>query len=114
MGKWGKLVDIVGEINIDLINRARKVVSVLLKQARKWYWYCSRDRGVLGVMKYKLARRIKVLFGLAIEKSNIAADLMQIELPGSKINFVRTKNQKQGRRFVRRKLEQGRHVQHII
>ena len=41
------------------------------------------DRGVLGVTKKKLARRAKVLLGLAIEKSNIEADLMQIDLPGS-------------------------------
>ena len=33
---------------------------------------------------------VLVLFGLAIEKSNIEADLMQIELSGSEIDFVRT------------------------
>ena len=31
-----------------------------------------------------------MLFELAIEKSNIEADLMQIRLPGSEIDFVRT------------------------
>ena len=31
-----------------------------------------------------------MLFGLAIEKSNIEEDLMQIELPGSEIDFIRT------------------------
>ena len=31
-----------------------------------------------------------MLFGLAIEKSNIKADLLQIELPGSDMDFVRT------------------------
>ena len=30
------MVDIVGGINLDFLNRARKVVSVLLKRARKW------------------------------------------------------------------------------
>ena len=34
-----------------------------------------------------------MLFGLAIEKSNIEADLMQIELPGSE--FCRDTNQTQ-------------------
>ena len=31
-----------------------------------------------------------MLFGLAIEKSNIEADLMQIKLSGSESDFVRT------------------------
>ena len=47
-----------------------------------------------------------MLFGLAIEKSNIEADLMQIELPGSEIDFVQT-HQTQGRPIVRRKSETG-------
>ena len=35
------LVDLVGGINLDLLNWACKVVSVLLKWVGKWYWYCS-------------------------------------------------------------------------
>ena len=31
--------------------------------------------------------QLKVLLGLAIEKSNIEADLMQMELPGSEIDL---------------------------
>ena len=31
-----------------------------------------------------------MLFGLAIEKSNIEANLMQIKLPGSEIDFIKS------------------------
>ena len=34
--------------------------------------------------------------GLAIEKSNIEADLMQIEMPGSEIDFVQTQIRSRG------------------
>ena len=44
-----------------------------------------------------------MLFGLAIEKSNFEAHLMQIELPGSETDFVWAK--------IRHR---GRHVQDII
>ena len=45
-----------------------------------------------------------MLFGFAIEKSNTEADLMQIELLGSEIDFVRTQIRNKGERsFVRRK-----------
>ena len=37
-----------------------------------------------------------MLFGLATEKSNIEVDLMQIELPGSEIDFVRTEIRNRG------------------
>ena len=36
-----KLVDIVGGVNLNLLNQARKVVWVLRERARKWYWYCN-------------------------------------------------------------------------
>ena len=49
-----------------------------------------------------------MLFGLAIEKSNIEADLMLIEWPGSEVDFARTKIRHRGkRRFVRCKSETG-------
>ena len=49
-----------------------------------------------------------MLFALAIEKSNIEADLMQIELPGSEIDFAGTQIRHRGkRRFVRCKSETG-------
>ena len=49
-----------------------------------------------------------MLFGLAIETSNIEADLMQIELPGPEIDFVRTQIRNKGKpRFVRCKSETG-------
>ena len=55
-----------------------------------------------------------MLFGLAIEKSNIEADLMQMELPGSEIDFVRTqiRNKDDDLSYANRK--KGRHVQHVI
>ena len=44
-----KLVDVVGGINLDLLNRARKVVSVLLKRERKYsIGIVLHDRGVFG------------------------------------------------------------------
>ena len=53
-------------------------------------------------------------FGLAIEKSNIEADVMQIELPGSEIDFVRTQIGNRGDNSSDTNCKQGRHVQHII
>ena len=38
----------------------------------------------------------KALFGFAIEKSNIEADLIQIDLPASEIDFVRTQIRNRG------------------
>ena len=38
----------------------------------------------------------KVLFQLAIKKSNIEVGLMQIEFPGSEIDFVRTQIRNRG------------------
>ena len=60
-----KLVDIV---HVGGINWRRKVVLVLVKQAHKWYWYCSTQ---LRCFRSPEGRRAKVLFGLSIEKSNI-------------------------------------------
>ena len=49
-----------------------------------------------------------MLFGIAIKKSNIEADLMQIELPGSEIDLVQTRiTTRSERRFVTRKSETG-------
>ena len=58
-----------------------------------------------------------MLFGLAIEKSNIEADLMQIELVGSEIDFVRTQIRKMGDDLPDANRKQGRHAhiaQYII
>ena len=70
---------------------------------------------VLGTEVFlELARRTKVLFVLAIEKSNIEADLIKIELPGSEIDFVRTQIRDRGDDLSDANRKQGRHVQHII
>ena len=55
-----------------------------------------------------------MLFVLAIEKSNIEADLIQIELPGSEIDFVRTQIRNRGDNLSDAYQKQGRHIQHII
>ena len=94
-------------------------ISICSTGRARWYRYylngrasgigiVLQDRGVLGVTKYKLARRTKELFGIAIEKSNVEGDLMQIELPDSAIDFVRTQIRNRGkRRFVGCKSETG-------
>ena len=62
------------------------------------------DEGVLRDRQWKLERRTEVLFGLAIGKSNMEADVMPIELPGPEIDCVRAQIRNRGkRRFVRRK-----------
>ena len=61
-----------------------------------------------------MARRTKVLFGLAIEKSNIKANLMEIWLPGSETDFVRTQIRNRGNDLSDADRILGRHVQHII
>ena len=55
-----------------------------------------------------------MLFRLAIEKSTIEADLMQIELPGSEIDFVRTQIRNRGDDLSDANRNQGRHAQDII
>ena len=74
----------------------------------------QHDRGVSGVTKKKLAKRTKVLFGLAIEKSIIEAESIQIELPGSAIDLVRTQIRNRGDDLSDANRKQGRHVQHVI
>ena len=67
----------------------------------------GRTSGI-GIVKHGRARRTKQLFGIAIEKSNIEGDLMQIELPDSANDFVRTQIRNRGeRRFARCKSETG-------
>ena len=53
-----------------------------------------------------------MLFRLAIEESNIEADLMQIELSGSEIDFVRTQIRNRNDKLSDTNRKQGRHVQH--
>ena len=55
-----------------------------------------------------------MLFVLAIEKSNIEADLIQIELPDSEIDFVHTQIRNRGDNLSDSYRKQGRHIQHII
>ena len=57
-----------------------------------------------------------MLSTLAIEKSNIEADLIQIDLPGSEIDFVQTQIGKRGDDFsgANGNRKQVRHVQHIM
>ena len=92
------LVDVVEGINLDLLNQARKIVSVLLKRARKWYWYCStRSRCFRSHEVETRKEKQSAVRVIAVEKSNIEADLMQIELPGSETEFCTDTNQKHGR-----------------
>ena len=83
-----KLVDIVGGINWYCTNGCASGIGIVL-----------HNRGALGVTKKTLPRWTKVLFELAIEKSNIEGEVMQMELPSSEIDFVRTQIRNRGGDF---------------
>ena len=51
-----------------------------------------------------------MLFELVIEKSNIEADLIQIELPGSENDFVRTQIRNRGDNLSDADWKQGQHA----